>query len=199
MNELKLHALVTDRATNVEQSSHCSLQSAVVEANAILSVPWQAFQRSHSSKRLDQDAHNRILFTTTLPFSFKASPDADWMIFESAPLTVHPFSFAPEVWPLNGGVFSRERWPTWVFHQTGYGKIKTKRDADYNPLDKLVNTILIGFSKDDLLEVFPTNRAVLLSTRSTHASRLWYTVDLPLRRKKSASRRFRSNTTRAPS
>ena len=61
-----------------------------------------------------------------LPFSFKASPDADWMTLESTPLTVQPFSFAPEVWSLDGGVFSRERWSTWVFHQTGYGKIKNE-------------------------------------------------------------------------
>ena len=60
-----LHVPVTDGAANVEQSSQSSLQSAVLEANAILSVPWKAFQRSQSSKRLDLDAHNRILFTTS--------------------------------------------------------------------------------------------------------------------------------------
>ena len=61
------HAPVTDGSANinVEQSSHCSLQSAVLEANAILSAQRQASQRSHSSKRLDLDAHNRILFTTS--------------------------------------------------------------------------------------------------------------------------------------
>ena len=30
-------------AVNVEKSSHCFLQSAVLEANAILSVPWKVF------------------------------------------------------------------------------------------------------------------------------------------------------------
>ena len=50
--EAALHAPVTDRAANVEQSSHCFLQSTILEANAILSVPWQVF---HSSKAFGRD------------------------------------------------------------------------------------------------------------------------------------------------
>ena len=124
-----------------------SPQSAVLEGSAILSVPRQAFQRSHSSKRLDLDT---IAFISQppLPFSFKASPDAEWMTFESTPLAAQLFSFKPEMWSLDRGVFSRKRWHahTEVFHQTGCGKKKTKREADYNLLDKLIKTILIGFN-----------------------------------------------------
>ena len=59
--EAALHAPVTKGAVNVEKSSHCFLQSAVLEANAILSVPWQVFQRSHSSKWLDRVAKDDLL------------------------------------------------------------------------------------------------------------------------------------------
>ena len=52
-------------AVNVEKSSHCFLQSAVLEANAILSVPWQVFQRSHSSKWLDRIAKDDLLEVLT--------------------------------------------------------------------------------------------------------------------------------------
>ena len=44
--EAALHALVTDRAANVEQSSYCFLQSTILEANAILSVPFLTWSRS---------------------------------------------------------------------------------------------------------------------------------------------------------
>ena len=87
--EAALHAPVTDGAASVEQSSHCFLQSAVLEANAKLSVPRQVFQRSHSSKRLDRVAKddllevfstNRTVFLPTQSTHASAASIADGMV-----------------------------------------------------------------------------------------------------------------------